>query len=162
MAVFEIERWVPVPQAVAWDVVTDHEAFGRIAPNLSRVHVVAGSGTGMTRRCYDTRGRGWSESCTLWDEGRQYRMEVDTSDYPYPLRKMQGTFGVAEGDNGTTLRMRFDYEMKYGLLGRLLERTLLPRTFRQVCTEILDRWEEMAVERAGPAHPAVERAPAPH
>jgi hypothetical protein len=42
----------------------------------------------MLRRCYDGRGRGWDEVCTLWEEGRRYQMRVRTETYPFPLRQM--------------------------------------------------------------------------
>ena len=75
----------------------------------------------MVRRCWDTRGGTWRESCTRWEAGRSYTMEVDTSHYPYPFRAMRGTWSVADAaDGGSRITMRFDYRMPWGSLGALL------------------------------------------
>ncbi|HEU4735753.1 MAG TPA: hypothetical protein VFS48_01845 [Solirubrobacterales bacterium] len=42
----------------------------------------------MQRRCFDSRGRGWDEVCTLWEEGHRYSMRVRTETYPFALRQM--------------------------------------------------------------------------
>ena len=71
-------RIVPLEPEVAWQVMIDHEGYADVAYNLSKVEVVSGRGLGMCRRCYDTSGRGWGETCTLWEEGRAYAFSVDT------------------------------------------------------------------------------------
>ena len=69
----------------------------------------------------DSRGGTWIERCTLWEQGTRYSMTVDTSDYPYPLRKMQGTWGVEGVADGSRINMRFDYAMKYVPVGWMLQ-----------------------------------------
>lgn len=49
--------------------------------------------------------------------------------------------------DGSRIVMRFDYEMKYGMAGRLLGRLVLARKFRPICERILDNWEQMLSER---------------
>lgn len=51
------------------------------------------NGPDLARRCTDRKNRGWSESCTLWDDGRRFAVAVDT-DYPYPLQTMRGSWSV--------------------------------------------------------------------
>ena len=75
-------------------------------------------------------------------------MTVDTSDYPYPLREMRGTWGVEGVAEGSRISMRFDYAMRYGPVGWLLEPLILKRKFRPLAEELLDNWERMIEERA--------------
>ncbi len=96
----------------------------------------------MRRRCFDHRGRGWSETCTLWEEGRRYSMQADTADYPYPLKKMQGTWAVEDIPGGTLIKMRFEYEPKYGLIGKIMDRLVIRRAFQDLCAKLLINWEE--------------------
>jgi ribosome-associated toxin RatA of RatAB toxin-antitoxin module len=102
-------RSVQASPDVAWEVVSDVGGFGDVAPNLSRAEVLEGQGQGMVRRCYDARGRGWSEDCTLWEEGHRYEMRVRTETYPFPLRQLfrdfRGTWEVEPSAEGTLVSM---------------------------------------------------------
>jgi len=144
---YQTTRKISAPRADAWAVLSDHSGWGDHAPNLSKSEVVAGSGEGAVRRCYNSAGQGWSETCTLWQPGTRYVMEVDTSDYPYPLSVMRGTFDVDDADNGSIIRLRFDYKAKGGPAGLVLGVLLRP-VFARTCKRLLDSLEEAAVSRA--------------
>ncbi len=77
------------PAAIGWEVVSDHELYGRLAPNLSAVHVLSDSDHEQ-RRCVARSGESWTESCDVFPDDRRYQVNVDTSDYPYPLVSMGG------------------------------------------------------------------------
>jgi Polyketide cyclase / dehydrase and lipid transport len=134
---------------VAWDVVSDMAGFGDAAPSLSKVEVVEGAGEGMHRRCYDSRGRGWDEVCTVWEEGRRYAMRVKTETYPFPLRQMfrgfSGAWEVEPVTGGTLITMR--YETDLSRLGGAL-RPLIRRMFARQCEAILDNWQREIESRA--------------
>ena len=153
---FTFSREVAAPPEQVWPVISDHEGYADVADNLSRVEVVTGEGLGMARRCYDTKGRGWNETCVLWDEGHAYSFEVDTSDYPFPLREVRGTWGVepAGSGSGSTITMSFDIVAKYGAPGRLLMGLALRLMFGALCERLLDKWEGkiLAGENPKPRH----------
>ena len=49
MTRIRMQRSIDAPAAVVWEVVTDHELYGELAPNLSTVEVVEGEvGIGLT------------------------------------------------------------------------------------------------------------------
>ena len=144
---YQTARKTDAPRADAWAVLSDHSGWGDHAPNLSKSEVVAGSGEGAVRRCYNNAGKGWSETCTLWQPGTRYVMEVDTSDYPYPLSVMRGTFDVDDAGNGSIIRLRFDYKVKGGPAGRVLGLLLRP-VFARTCKGLLDSLEQAALSRA--------------
>ena len=75
----ERSRLVPAAPEVVWPIVSDAGGYADYVRGLSHSEIVEGSGEGMRRRCYDTRGRGWNETCTAWDPGCGYVMEVDTA-----------------------------------------------------------------------------------
>ena len=37
--------------------------------------------------------------------------------------------------------MRFDYEMRYGLPGALLDRLIVRRSVRGICETLMDNWQ---------------------
>lgn len=142
-------RTIPVSPAVAWEVVTDHAGYSDVADNLSRVEVVSGNGFGMCRRCYDSQGRGWNETCTLWEEGKAYAFTVDSGapDYPYPLTELIGFFRVEPAAGGSRVTIEFIARPRWGIVGRLMLRFLMGPAER-VCLRLLERWESVMVAKA--------------
>ena len=154
MQTFEMARHINTPRAVAWAVLSDLDRWERHAPNLSKTEVVAGEAEGAVRRCYNNAGKGWTETCTLWQPGRLYVMEVDTSDYPYPMALMRGTFSVDDDERGSLVKLRFDYQFKHGALGRVagaLSRPVFGRTCKRVLDSIEREATAAAVEDVEPA-----------
>jgi Polyketide cyclase / dehydrase and lipid transport len=126
----------------AWAVVTDHELYGRLAPNLGRVELTRANGPELARHCTDNSGRGWSESCTLWDEGRRFAVAVDTSDYPYPLQTMRGSWSVGRlAPARSRLGMTFLFQPRPRLRGRLFV-WVLHAAFPVVLRRILRGWND--------------------
>ena len=150
METFQIERRIDAPRAQAWEVLSDLDSWGGHAPNLSRTEVIEGAAEGAVRRCYNNSGKGWSETCTLWQPGQRYTMEVDTSDYPYPMRQMRGTWAVENDPGGTRIHLRYEFEPKYGLAGRALAVLMRP-VFARTCRKMLDSYEQALRLRAQPA-----------
>ena len=138
---FEFNRNIAASSQQVWPILTDHEGYADVAENLSRVEVVAGAGLGMARRCYDNKGRGWNETCVLWEEGRAYSFKVDTSDYPFPLSDVRGTWAVEPADGGSVITMTFDIVAKYGAPGRLVMGLELRLMFAGLCERLLDKWQ---------------------
>jgi hypothetical protein len=142
-----IDRYIDAPRSQTWEVLSDLGGWGELAPNLSKTEVVDGAAQGAVRRCYDNAGKSWRETCTLWQPGRRYVMDVDTSDYPYPITLMRGTFSVDDEGSGTRVRLQFDYRFKYGPLGRLAGILARPM-FARTCRRLLKRIEAESISRA--------------
>lgn len=113
---------------LVWAVVADVALYAQLATGLSHVEILEGDGQGLRRRCYDTRGRGWNETCTVWEPGRRFQMRVDTASYPFPLRLLlrsfQGTWSVDPAPEGARITVGFDAEPRLGPLGRLALRAM--------------------------------------
>lgn len=126
--------FLAAPEQV-WPLLTDHDLYGRLAPSLSTVKVISEPGQPLRRRCTNTRGKGWEESCTLWDEGRRFAVEVDTDDYPYPLSMMRGLWQVEPHPTGSLVTMRFAYQADPTVTGGLFAvafRTLFPPVLARI------------------------------
>jgi hypothetical protein len=128
---------IEAPVAQVWTVITDHELYGRLAPNLSAVQATAADGAGLTRTCTNRRGHAWHEGCTLWDGGRRFGVEVDTSDYPCPLASMRGAWSVEpdHDQTGTKVVMQFAFQPEATVHGRLFViamHALFPLALRRI------------------------------
>ena len=111
----------------------------------------------MQRRCYDSRGRGWDEDCTLWEEGRRYEMRVRTETYPFMLRQMfrgfRGRWEVEPAEEGALVTM--GYEVEPSRLGEVLW-FAIGRVFERQCERLLDNWQLEIEARAAPATAVVD------
>lgn len=145
--VAHVERKVLGRQHIAWGVVTDHELYGRLAPNLSAVHVQSGTGAGMVRVCSNNAGEEWSETCTVWDEGDRFEVNVRTDHYPYPLAVMRGSWWVRPDTPQTSVvGMDFRYQPLPGTKGRVFA-ALMQAGFPVVLRRILRGWEHEIAHR---------------
>jgi ribosome-associated toxin RatA of RatAB toxin-antitoxin module len=139
-----MHRTVDAPRAVVWDVITDQELYGEVAPNLSSVAVVEGAGEGMIRRCVDTEGNEWTESCTHWDDGQSFAVSVHVDHSVFHRRfftRMDGEWRLSADDDGVRMTITFDFDPRYGPLG-----VLISKYFEYIAPGIIetifDRWED--------------------
>ena len=123
-----VERTIPAPQEAVWSAVSDAGDYARFAAGITSTTVLEGHGEGMVRVCEDDQGGTWSETCTLWEEGRRYRMEVDIASYPpyyrALLHRFAQTWELAPTSAGTHVTLRFDGEVKLGVIGRFTAKLL--------------------------------------
>lgn len=138
-----MHRTVDAPTAVVWDVITDHDLYAEAAPNLSTVDIVEGDGDGMVRRCVDTDGNEWTESCTRWETHRAYAVTVDVEHSEFHRRlftRFEGEWRLSEHDDGVRITIQFELGPRYGPLGRLIS-TYFAYKAPSIVEPIFDRWE---------------------
>lgn len=142
--IIEASRRLPVPPHRIWPLLADHQLYGRLAPNLSDVEVISQPGETLRRRCTSTNGQQWQETCTLWDEGRRFAVEVDTSDYPYPITVMRGLWQVDPHPQGSTITMRFALQATPTIRGGLFV-LFMRLMFGPALARIFNGWEREAL-----------------
>ncbi len=90
--------------------------------------------------CTSRDGKTWNESCTLWDDQHRYEITVDTSNYPYPIQVMRGSWSVNPSDNGSIVGMDFRFQPRPGIAGSV-SAVLMNAAFPFVLRRILKGWE---------------------
>lgn len=147
----EYTRLIDAPQPVIWDVITDHELYGEVAPNLTSVEIIDGAEETMVRRCVDTDGNAWTEACTTWENGQQFAVEVDVGNsefHGHLFDRFEGEWGLQNTSDGSEVIIRFDYDTKYGPFGRLISAYLAYKA-PGIIEAIFDRWEAEIEARLG-------------
>lgn len=129
--VVRAERVIPAPPGRVWAAVADVADYARHTSTIADTEILSGEREGMVRVCTDRRGRRWSETCTLWDEGRRYRMTVDADTYPLSYRLLlhavSQTWSLSPTAEGTHVTLTFTAELKLGVIGTLLGNVLARR-----------------------------------
>jgi hypothetical protein len=134
------------PIDIGWDVVSDHELYGRLAPNLHAVEVVSDAPYGA-RRCTSRSGESWSETCNTFVDDHRFEVQVDTSDNPYSLAVMGAVFRVdALGTHRSRASAVFRYEGRATVRGAFLA-AAMPMAFAVVLRRIANGWAAEAARR---------------
>jgi hypothetical protein len=119
--VLEVSRDTDLPADVVWPVIADLDGYADHVTSLTSTTVVDGDRDGARRRCTDVRGRDWEETCVLWEDGRRYVIDVDVATYPADLRTLfrsfTGTWEVEPRSDGSTMRVRFEGDVRGGRVG---------------------------------------------
>ncbi|HEV2034976.1 MAG TPA: SRPBCC family protein [Candidatus Dormibacteraeota bacterium] len=150
MSEVEASRVVEVDAATAWRVVNDQAYFGEVSPGLSRVEIISGHGTEAIRRCWDDKGNHWDESCPVYVEGRRITFQIDPETHPARrlIRRITGTHEVEPvPTGGTRVAIRFDFQLRYGLLGWALTQLVLPGV-RKSAAAVVDGWQRRMLAEA--------------
>lgn len=144
MTTISMQRTVDAPRAVIWDVITDQKLYGELAPNLSSVTVVGGAGEGMIRRCVDTDGNEWTESCTHWEERRAYAVSVHVEHSVFHRRfftRFDGEWRLSEDDDAVRITITFDFDPRYGPFGLFISKYFEYKA-PVIVETIFDGWED--------------------
>lgn len=156
MRTITLERSIGAPPGLVWEVVTDHDRYGELAPNLDFVDVVEGESDDLVRRCVDTDGNEWTETCIEWTDGRKFRVSVDVPNSDFHRRlfhRFEGEWAVIDRPDDVLVTMTFAYETRFGPLGRLVS-MYLDRRAPSLLEPIFDGWEAAVEERLAALEPA--------
>jgi hypothetical protein len=149
LEIASITASVPSSAAAVWSVITDHELYGALAPNLGSVHATAPDGSGLTRTCTNRRGHPWHETCTLWNEGERFEVQVDTAGYPYPLQTVRGAWWMSPVTaTETRVGMQFAFRPDASLQGRVFV-AVMQAAFPLVLRRIIRGWTNAAADVDG-------------
>jgi ribosome-associated toxin RatA of RatAB toxin-antitoxin module len=137
-------RTVSADKKKVWKVISDIENYHEVASNIDAVKIISGEGEGMVRQCSHGKDS-WKETCTLWENEKQYSFVVDTSvsDYPFPFKSLKGNWRVNE-INPTKSEIIMDFEVAYkNKIYNLLLHPFLKYKFSKVGEDLLDKWQKL-------------------
>lgn len=114
------------PRSIVWDTLADLEGVSRWNPGIDRAECLAAArqGVGARRRCWMAPSGSMTETVSEWEPGRRIAFTVDEAS---PLRSGLGRFRLADAGGGTRLIASFDYEVRFGPLGPVIDRLVVHR-----------------------------------
>ena len=117
---------IQAPRWLVWEALADLEAVSEWNPGVDAVECVSSRrhGLGARRRCF-MHPSGWVvESVSEWEPVDSIGFTVENA---APLRSGLGRFVLCEEGSGTRLRAGFDYEVRFGPLGPVIDRLIVHR-----------------------------------
>lgn len=143
MAVVEVRRRVTANTRMVWNIVADLQGDAGVPPAAKSLTVLEGtaaSGLGLKRRITGREGHSWDEECVGWEDGRLYSMALIGGDFPAPCAQLRYTCSVAEDAGTVLIRLYFDYQPRFGLLGQWFDKLGSRKQLQVYARELLDNW----------------------
>lgn len=139
MTTITSEVQINAPVEKVWRIMADFGGIYKYNPNVSSSHSTsaANSGVGATRHCDLLPAGSVEERISEWNEGRDYKVDIFQGKGVPPFKTAVARLSIRPQNNGSRVQMRFDYHIKFGLIGRLLDWLMVKKQFGKAVPSIL-------------------------
>lgn len=137
MGNFSTETIIRAPREEVWEVLADIGAIHVWNPGVKDSHTTTdnASGVGASRHC-DLGGRNYLEEVIVeYDEGERLTMRVTESNLPFAHADIR--FLLQTEEASTRVIVHPEYELKFGLLGALMDRLFVRRSYEKGMQSLL-------------------------
>lgn len=136
MVQFTQELEIDAPPEAVWEVLGDYPNVYRWAPIVkhSRQASENAQGPGAARAC-EVPGFGKvTETVERWSDGESFSFVWEASG---PVRGGRSTWALRRAGSGSKVTVDIEAEMRYGLLGELMGRTIIKPMMRRMISDAL-------------------------
>lgn len=129
MSTFSEQIMIRAPREAVWAALADIGKIHEWNPGVrdSRRTSEQAEGVGATRYC-DLGGRNYlDESVVVWEPNERLTMRIDRTNLPFARADVR--FMLADQDDATHVTVSPDYALKFGPLGRILDRFFVGPTY---------------------------------
>ncbi len=141
------------PEAV-WSILASLDALARYDAGVSKAEIVSAAkeGPGAARRCDLTPGGWFKERVADWRPHEALSFEL--YECSLPVRSLRHSYTLAREGGTTIVRQRMQYELKFGLLGKLLDAVMVRRKWNAGIAGFLSGLKRYAETGQPPVPPA--------
>ena len=113
------------PHHAVWAALEDFGGVSVWAPYMNRSKLVGSlrTGVGTRRIMHHDLGFNFEEMVTEWTDGEGYSFDVYRA--PYPMKDVHETWSLKHDDGLSTVTTEVNYNMRMGVLGRMLDQILV-------------------------------------
>jgi hypothetical protein len=117
---------VGISADAAWEKLSNLELAHKYVPGLVGTEITTQkkSGIGTSRKVYRSPTDAMDETVVEWEDGRGFvlRLHYGNTGAPAPFRRAWFRYWIEDGnEEQATLSLTLGYEMRWGVLGRLLQ-----------------------------------------
>lgn len=114
---------IDAPRSRVWEALRDIPGIQTWNPGVPSSHSTSETteGMGATRHCdFTMPGSSVEERVVEWDDGHSYTIEIYDGTKLPPFKTARATLSIDEVDGRTVTHARMEYDLKMGVLGRLM------------------------------------------
>lgn len=126
MAIINSEITINAPIEKIWSILTDLEALQLYDPTVKNSTLVSSekSGIGAKRKVNMLDGKNWfEEKVTVFKPNEALTYQL--TDCTFPMKSLQHSYSFEKISNQTKVNQIMQYTVKFGLLGRLLDKLMI-------------------------------------
>jgi carbon monoxide dehydrogenase subunit G len=130
---------INAPKEKVWEILADFGGISKFNPNVSTSYCTseANSGVGATRHCdLSFKGASLEERIVEWREGHSYTIEIYQGKNTPPFKTARASISVRKDGNASIVTGTFDYSLKYGLLGVLMDKLMVQPQFSRAWSHL--------------------------
>ena len=138
MAHFSTQIRINATKGEVWAVLADFGGIYRWNPGVRHSFTTSESSHGLlaTRHCELLNGDDYlDENILEWRDGESFKVNVYETNLP--LYRNVVEFSIEADGSDTIVTVAPDYALKYGLLGRLMDRIAVGRKFKKGMSDLL-------------------------
>jgi ligand-binding SRPBCC domain-containing protein len=127
MTMLESSIQIDATPEKVWSVLARLDALANYDPGVAKAEIVSAAkeGPGAARRCDLTPGGWFKERVTDWRANEALSFEL--YECSLPVRRLRHSYTLVREGEGTVVRQRMEYELKFGPLGKLLDAVMVRR-----------------------------------
>ena len=122
MAKLHNEIIINAPVERIWAVLSDLAALERYDPTVLKSELLSTekTGIGAKRKVYMKDGKNWfEEKVTVWQPN--CALTIQLTNCTFPIKRLKHSYSFSSVANGTLVKQVMEYEVKFGLLGKLMD-----------------------------------------
>ncbi len=151
---------INAPRSEVWEAIADLGDVDVFHPGVTKSYYTSEQteGVGASRRCELKPMGSVDERAIDWRPGESVTLEVKPGPMGPPFKWAQGRMWVAEDGDGTRAGLEFEYRLKFGPIGLLLDRLVMRRQFEKMIPAVLRGLKDHLEQREADSHRSVEAA----
>jgi len=154
MTILNHEIHIAASPEKVWTILSDLTSVQFYNPDVASARFASKQkeGVGASREC-NLRPKGAvTERVTVWEPKSSLGLEVTKSDWPIVFMKWQTN--LAPDNGGTRLSQDIEYQLKFGVIGRLMDSLVMRRKLDNAIREVFSNLKRY-VEDGGDKRSAV-------
>jgi len=139
MSKIKATKNISATKELLWKTISDIGGIHLFHPLVESSPLLSENnrGIGAMRTCHFYDGTSVSEEVTEWVEGQKITFKL--SDMSMPLKWGNASMELRTlAQNKTSVTIEMEYEVKYGLLGKLMDTFMLQRMMPKMMNQVLD------------------------
>ena len=139
---------INAPVKKMWAVLANLENVAKYNPVVSHARYISQNkeGVGAARECEFKPKGSAKERVFEWEPERVLAIEL--YEHNWPVKTMRWWTRLKPEGNNTRVTQVMEYEMKFGILGNLMNALMMKRKLNQGVTEIFENLKKFAEEQS--------------